>query len=337
MYASTFGLDYWKAALDYWRDKDQKSWILVNPAAVGDTWCTCALAGAFKERFGGPLAIVVRDYQRPIAEMYAHHFDRIISWESERLQRFSIRLMGAGHFDIDEPIIAHPAWHGTGAQIFPLMIRLRYPQKGGLSFMDQWRLMLRLPWDAPVETPTLPEAWREEALAYARSIDMPLGQSVIIFPDNNTNPSLPSSVWEKLARAYAAEGLTVYTNLAGNRFGQRSEPLPGTRPISITLKNALPLVELAGRYASMANGMQVMLQGSGLSAKHTYLLHDAPPGQAWGNMGYKVDDMLMQSSYCSGVAKPPFFEYLVNEETMTPDLAREIARDNPNLVAKFFL
>lgn len=335
MYSSTFGLDYWKTALDYWRDPDQKSWILVNPAAIGDTWCTCALAGAFKAAHGGPLAVVIHENQMPIAQMYAHHFDRIICWEWERLSRFSIRLMGAGHFDIDEPIIAHPAWHGTGNQIFNLMIRLRYPGKGGLSFMDQWRMMLRLPWDAPIEKPTIPSAWRDEAMAYAREVGMKIGKSVIIFPDNNTNPSLPSGVWEKLANAYAKEGLTVLTNMAGNRNGQRTAPLPGTLPIMITLQNAIPMVELAGRYASMANGLQAMLQGSGVDAKHTYLLHDAPKGHIWGKLGYKVDDMMMQSSFCSGLGEPPFFEYLVNEQTMTDELAREIARDNPTMIAQF--
>ena len=337
MYASTFGLDYWKAALDYWRDPDQKSWILVNPAALGDTWCTCALAGAFRKTYGGPLTLVIGEHQRAVADMYAHQFDRIITWEPERLGRFCIRLMGAGHFDMDEPIIAHPAWHGTGNQIFRMMIRLRYPEKGGLNFLDQWRMMLRLPWDAPIERPHVPDAWREEALHYAKALNMPLGESVIIFPDNNTNPPLPASVWEKLARAYSDLGLTVYTNLAGNRQGQRREPLIGTRPITINLQNAIPLVELAGRYATMANGMQGLLQGSGIKAKHTYLIHDAPKGRIWGNLGYEVDDMMMQSSHCTGVIAPPYFEYLVNEQTMTVQLAAEIARDNPDLIAKFFI
>ena len=337
MYSSTFGLDYWKAALDYWRDPTQKSWILVNPSAIGDTWCACALAGAFKKTYGGPVTIVVPDYQVPIAKMYGHHFDRIIAWEPERLGRFCIRLMGAGHFDIDEPIIAHPAWHGTGNHIFRLTLRLRFPNKGGLNFSDQFRMMLRLPWDAEIEKPVIPEAWRDAARIYADSIGMPLGHSVIIFPDNNTNPPLPSSVWEKLARAYSNQGLTVFTNLAGNRFGARREPLPGTRPVMVTLENAIPLVELAGRYATMANGMHALLQGSGVRAKHTYLLHDTEKGKIWGKLGYEVHDMMMQSSYCGGFASPPFFEYLVNEATMTDELAEEIARDNPDLVAKFYL
>ena len=337
MYASTFGLDYWKAALDYWRDPTEKSWILVNPASIGDTWCTLALAGAFKREHGGPLTVVVHEGQEALAQMYADDIDRLIVWDKERLMRFCIRLQGAGHFDIDEPIIAHPIWHGVGRHVFPLMERLRQPGKGGLTFADQWRLMLRLPWDSPMRRPTISSERRAETNLYADEMGVDPGASVILFPDNNTNPPIPDDVWTRLAHALEGKGWKVFTNLAGNAKGGRQSPLPGTHPIRVTLGNAIPLVERAGRYISMANGMQVMLLGSGVKAQHTFLMHDAPLGQTWGSLGYPIKDMLMQSSECAGIAEGPFNEYMVNPSTLTDDDVQRIAENDPSAIAQFYL
>jgi hypothetical protein len=337
MYAATFGLDYWNAALEYWRNPEKKSWILVNPAAIGDTWCALALARGFRDTHGGPITVVMRESQRPIAEMFADSIDQIICWEDVRLQRFAIRLMGSGYFDIDQPIIAHPAWHGAGRNIFPLMERLRYPGKGGLNFLDQWRLTLRLPWSTPMQQPTIPSSWRDEAALYGDSIGVEPGQSVILFPDNNTNPPVPEPIWQEIANALARQGWRVFTNMAGNRFGRRLDAFTGTTPIEITVRSAVPLVERAGRYVSMANGMQVMLLGSCRTAQHTYLIHDAPPGHKWGGLGYPVSDMLMQSSYCAGIADGPFNEYIVNERTFSRELADAIAANSPEHIARFFI
>ena len=337
MYASTFGSDYWKAALDYWRDPTEKSWILVNPASIGDTWCTLALANAFKRVHGGPLTVVVHEGQEAMAQMYSDDIDRLIVWEKQRLMRFCIRLQGAGHFDIDEPIIAHPLWHGAGRTIFPLMERLRQPGKGGLTFADQWRLMLRLPWDSEMRAPRISDDDRAEADRYADQMGVAAGTSVILFPDNNTNPPLPDTVWAALAHALSSKGWKVFTNLAGNSTGGRSEPLRGTHPIAVTVKNAIPLVERAGRYISMANGMQVMLLGSGVKAQHTFLIHDAPLGEKWGSLGYPISDMLMQSSECAGVAPGPFFEYMVNPSTFTHEDIQKIADNDPSAIPRFYL
>ena len=140
--------------------------------------------------------------------------------------------------------------------------------------------------------PKIPDEWRQEAADYGDSLGMEPGRSVILFPDNNTNPAAPGPIWQDIADALGRQGWMVFTNMAGNRFGRRVAPFTGTRPIDITVRSAVPLVERAGRYVSMANGMQLMLLGSCPSAVHTYLIHDASPGEIWGGLGYPVSDMM---------------------------------------------
>jgi hypothetical protein len=47
--------------------------------------------------------------------------------------------------------------------------------------------------------------------------------------------------------------------------------------------------------------------------------------------------MLMQSSYCAGIADGPFNEYIVNERTFSRELADAIAANSPEHIARFFI
>ena len=331
MISSTFGQDYWREALRYWRDPAQKSWILVNPASMGDTFCTLALARAFRETHdGAPLTVVVRQSQADLAELFVKDLCRTIVWEDERLVRFCLRLRGCGHFDIDEPIIAHCAWHGTARNLFPLFERLRQPGKGGLTFADQWRLMLRMDWNTTMTVPNIPATWREAAEIYADEVGVVRGRSVILFPDNNTNPALPDRVWERLVAALNRRNVKVFVNMHGNWNGERIQTLKGAHPIQINLRNAVPLVEAAGRFITMANGMQTYLIGSNVKAQHSFLLHDWGPGVDLGRLGYEVKDpMAVQTFTAVGVGGNTFCEYVLPGDGGSDALIEAIADNDP--------
>ncbi len=333
-----FHQNYRTAALNYWRDPDRRSWIIVNPTSIGDTWCVCALAEAFKAAHGGPLTFVMRQGQRALSDMYADVIDRVIYWEDVRLIDFTKRLMGQGSFDLDEPIIAHPFWHGTGRGVQPLLELLRYPRRGGLTLADQFRLMLQLDWDAPLKPPTLPQVWRDEALIDAKAAGVEPGNSVILFPDNNTNPPLPDAVWTELAAELRRMGRKVFTNLAGNVAGRRAQPLAGTQPISVSIRTAIPVVEYAGRFISMSNGLQAVMMAADIQAEHTILIHDFPVNMKTGGLNYAIrDPIACQTYHYVGFAEGDFFEYVVRPDAATPDLIADIARNNPDSTARLVL
>jgi hypothetical protein len=324
---TSFPQHFRTAALNYWRDKAERSWILVNPTSIGDTWCVFALAQAFKEAHGGPLTMVVKESQAALAQMFPGAADRLIVWEDDRLRRFSMRLYGMASFDMDEPIVAHPYFFHNDHTILKLVDLFRFPGRGGVNFADQYRLMLQLGWEAPLQKPSIPDDWREEAAAYAATIGLEPGRSVILFPDNNSVPPLPADIWQALADELNGLGYKVFTNLAGTHQGPRSAPLAGTSAIQVTVRLAQPLVELAGRFISMSNGMSAMLLGSGVQAQHDLFLHLPTDGETFRIADIPVaDPVVVQSQRYVGFAEGPFREYAIRPGDDNAELIKAVAR-----------
>ena len=118
--------------------------------------------------------------------------------------------------------------------------------------------------------------------------------------------------------------------MAGNRHGPRSSPLPGTHGVSVTLANVIPLVERAGRFVSMSNGMSSMLTGSGARTRHAYVIQVPAPGTKVVINGIHVrQPVIVQTQAVIGLAKGPFNEFMV--ESLGPwdqpigDVARLMA------------
>lgn len=328
--------NYWTAALGYWRDPKERSWILVSPGSIGDTWCVCALGRAFRDTHGAPLTLVVRESQQAIVHMFPDIFDRVIIWDDMRLTTFSQRLIGQGAFAIDEPILAHPYWHGLGRFVGPLFELLRYPGRGGLTLADQFRLILQLDWESKLAQVEIPESWRLEAEVYADQIGLARGNSVILLPDNNTNPSLPDTFWEDLTTQLVASGKKVFTNMAGNSTAARSEPFKGSFPINMTIRLGVPLAELAGRFISMANGFQSMLLGSHAATEHTILLHDFPSKHRIVGPGFPVKDpVAWQTFRGAGFCNGAFNEFVVRPDVITRQLIKDVAANNPGAMITF--
>ena len=321
---------FWSAGMQLWRDPTERTWILVNPTSIGDTYVVCALARAFKATHGGKLTMVMKQSQLPIAHMFQSDIDRMLAYEDQELLSFSWKFFGVGSFDIDQPIMAHPQWHGAGHDFHQFAELFAYPGRGGLTFADWFRLMLRLGWDTELSKPNIPDEWRAAANAYADQIGMTEGKSIILFPDNNSQAPLPDAFWSQLAERLSAEGLTVFTNMAGNRHGPRTVPLPGTSGVHITLANVIPLVERAGRFVSMSNGMSSMLTGSGARTRHAYVIQVPAPGAEVMINGIHVrQPVIVQTQAVIGLAKGPFNEFKV--ESLGPwdqpigDVARLMA------------
>jgi hypothetical protein len=328
---TTFPQHFRSAALNYWRDEAERSWILVNPTSIGDTWCAFALASAFKDAHGGPLTMVVKESQAALAQMFPGPADRIIAWKDHRLHRFCLRLYGMASFDRDEPIIAHPYFFRNDHDIFKLTELFRFPGRGGVKFADQFRLMLKLDWETPLSTPSIPSEWRAEAADYAAEIGLETGRSVILFPDNNSVPPLPADIWQALADELASQGYKVFTNLAGDSRGPRTVPLERTSPIRVTVRLAWPLVELAGRFISMSNGMSAMLLGSGVKAQHDLFLHLPPRGETFRITDIPVaDPLVVQSMRFVGFSEGPFREYAIRPGDDNADLIKAVARGDPS-------
>jgi len=327
--------NFWTSALNYWRDPESRSWILVCPASIGDTWGVCALAKAFREIHGGPLTIVVKESHQFITQMFPNIFDRVITWEDHRLATFCQRLIGQGAFAIDEPIIAHQHWHGLGRFTEPLLELLRYPGRGGLRLADQFRLIMHLGWDTKMSQPEIPPEWYLEAKTYADMFGIEPGNSVILFPDSNTNPIFPDFFWENLIIELNSQGKKVFTNMSGNSNGPRLIPFKGSHPITVTIQLGIPMVEIAGRFITMANGFAAMLLGSSVRADHTVLINDFPAAGRFPGPGFPVKDpVAWQSASMNGFRDGDFNEFVINIANIPHGLVHDIAVNNPESMLK---
>lgn len=318
---------YRTAALNYWRDEAVRSWILVNPASIGDTWGVFALAEAFKARHGGPLTMVVKQSHAAIAEMFPGVADRVIAWDDQRLIGFCSRLYGLSSFDKDEPILAHPYFFTNDFTILRLLELFQYPGRGGVTLADQFRLMLRLDWTAPLAKPVIPAIWREEAAAYAAEVGIEPGRSVVLLPDNNSVAPLPDSFWQALAGELGRLGYKVFTNMVGNNAGPRTAPLDGTSPVHLTVRLAIPLMELVGRFISMSNGMSALLIACGVKAQHELLILLPPEGDAVSFTGLApANAFTSQSMRFAALGEGPFREFAVRPGDDNAELIKAIAR-----------
>ena len=326
--------DHWTTALNTFRDPARRSWILVNSTSIFETWICCAFARAFKAKHGGPISMVMRETQVPIAWMYREDIDRIVAVEDARLFSITSRLHGLGSFDIDQPIVANTYWQGLGNDWHAYGELFAYPGRGGVSYADLTRLMLRLDWEAELAPWSIPLDWRIQAALHAKAQGVDPGNSVILFPDNNSSPALPDAFWQDLADALMREGRKVFTNMAGNNLGRRAAPLPGTHPILCDLTNVIPLVETAGRAISMNNGLSAMLVGLGIDATLTNLIRVPAPGQDHKVGSIQVKHPIaVQTHRHLGAARGPLQEYVVDLAVSDHrDLIEGIARQDAALM-----
>lgn len=311
------------------RDPNYRSWILINPTSIGDTWTVCALAHEFKKTHGGMLTMVIPDYQTPIAMMYRNSIDRIIPVDKAVLSGLCLRSHTLSYFGIDQPFVAHPFFQGDG-RTTSLMNLFALPGRGGVFFADIYRYMLHLDWDTPLSLPTIPNDWRDEALNYAMSVGIEPGRSVILFPDNNTAKPLPQEFWQRLVCALKDEGWKVFTNMAGNSSGPRSLLFDGSYPINLSIKLAIPLAELAGYFISGSNGLAALLIGSEAKCKHSWIVanyEDLSEIQKNDPANLYISQ---QAKYL-GFTKKGLDEYAVNPDRDMGDIIGIIARSKKPL------
>jgi hypothetical protein len=244
--------------LDNMRHPQQRSWIMLNPTSIGDTATVCALAGAFLKQHGHAITMVVPPDHLPIALMYPHRLIRIVPMDRPSMLSFINNYMDVSKFELDIPFCAHPYDHGDG-RLDQIGYLLKYPGRGGLTFTDTIRYLLRLPWNSELERPTIPAEWTEEAQRFAAEVGMIPGKSVTLFPASSSPvPQFPDMFWATLVDRLNARGYKVFCNMKGGNVRPATMPIPGTIPIEVPVHLALPLVKIAGRTISSANGLQFL-------------------------------------------------------------------------------
>lgn len=305
-----------RALLQSLRDPERRSWILLCPASFGDSALVCGLVSEFKKKHGGLVTLVLPTEHAELIPMYPA-IDRVDLQPRSIIQAMCHIVPQPSEFEIDQLIVAHPYWCGDG-RLEAFTELLGEKRGAGAALDDLYRYILRLDWGSQFEKPVVKALSAE----YVAGIDP--GNSVILFPDNNSIPHFPVVFWEKLVSALKAEGKQVFTNCYGNMLGSRDEPIAGSELIRVTVTNAVPLCAYAGRVISGNNGMFCFLNTAQAQCQKTMLIHDRPFRLNGNFIKHPAEYQSFRfNNYCS--EKP--LEYLVNPDSYSQTLIEAIARE----------
>lgn len=247
---------------------DRRSWILMVPNSIGEVATVCSLAKSFVERHGHGITLVIRDTHNYIASMYPGRFNKVINASLDLMRELSsFGLIPPNHFDIDFPFNTWPLQYGDGRLLRLVEHHDHGGGRGGLTFTDLYRHLLRLDWNAPLERATLTPEMRIQADQIARTFGLDPGRSVILFPGNNTSAPAPYAFWIAVAEAYRSRGFKVFTNAVGADFLPGDMPIPGTQALNLSGDMALAVSELAGHMVIGCNGLVVLSLFAGLKCK----------------------------------------------------------------------
>ncbi|MFZ4758397.1 MAG: hypothetical protein ACOYLX_09540 [Burkholderiaceae bacterium] len=259
------------------RTPGKRTWFLVQPYSRGDTYLTCALIEAFRATHGtvtDDLVLLVKRSHLPIATLFERHIPRVAGVDDAQLNQVASELRNMGvrtGLEPDRAVFVHPM-HMDDGRADALTNLPDVSQK------HMYQQLLRLPFDTVLSTPVVPQAWRDEAQAFAREYRMPVGRSVILMPDANSFPTIEDAFWERLVPRLKAAGWTPFTNTFGRNGAPRSAPFAGSTGIAPPLNVFLALAEHAGWIVSTLTGTANILITARAACRKTILTRGPAPG-----------------------------------------------------------
>jgi hypothetical protein len=255
------------------RNPDKRNWILLVPSSLGETLAVCGLAKSFVEKHGYGITLVISESHRFIADCYAGTFDRVVFMDMGSMRLFSESgFIPNNFFQLDFPYNTFPAQNGDGrlGTIYDLWTTSR--GRRGLSFLDKYRYILRLDWNAKFNLPDLPKEAVSRADELIKKFRIPKDKSVILLVGNNTAKPAPASLWEKIARRYHENGYDVIINTHGSMFVPQPLNIPFAKRIDLTVDVLVPLCIHSGNLVSASNGGVFCTLGFATDCKINVLL-----------------------------------------------------------------
>ncbi|MDJ1168119.1 hypothetical protein PMG71_01605 [Roseofilum sp. BLCC_M154] len=237
--------DYCKDFL-YWQKLSLKiafknnEWMVLCPYGIGDTYFVCSLADEFLKRNGGDrFSVVVKSCHQDIPKLFEKHISRVITLDyhnTRAIKRFN-------KFQPGSMIIGHPEFYMNGQ----LLKQMGYK---GITLLDLYKIIFGLTLDTPVLSPQVDECSFEKAEQKIKLMNLPIGKTVILAPQSNALNPVDFNFWVKLAKILEIRGWKVCTNTV-----KAENCIPGTVPLTFSLLEAIPLVELAGWIIASRSGL----------------------------------------------------------------------------------
>lgn len=227
-------------------------WGFICPAAMGDTYFICGLVKAVLRVHGGKsVTVFVKPQQLFIPKLFSD-IDRVIPIK----KFFNTRLLGHEEFAKGKAFYAHCP---SGESMSLLGVK-------GVTLLDYYRALLRLPADAQFSKPLPPDQEeRKRALGWFKSKSLPIGKTAILAPEAFSSPVLSQSFWVKLSSQLCKKGWTPVTNTMDVR-----KVIPGTMIFDVPLQFLRASAELAGRVIAVRSGLCDLLSATEASMTVLY-------------------------------------------------------------------
>ena len=232
-------------------------WGFICPRAIGDTYFICGLVNAVLRTHGGTGVTV---FVKPQYLFFARLFPDIELVVPVK-RYFNIRLPGHEELAKGKMFYTHCP---SGASMFLLGVK-------GITLLDYYRALLRLPEDAEFSKPLPPDQEeREGALGWFKSRDLPIGRTVILAPEADSSPALSQSFWVELSSQLRKKGWAPVTNTM-----DVGKVIPGTKMFDVPLHLLRASAEIAGKVIALRSGLCDLLSASEVSM--TVLYPKTPP------------------------------------------------------------
>lgn len=252
----------------------RRSWILMVPNSIGEVATVCGFAKAFTEKHGHGITLVIRDVHKDIPQFYPGRFNAVFTVPMELMRDLSnYGVIHPNDFILDVPFNTWPDQNGDGRLLDIHYLLSNGNGRGGLTYFDLYRHILRLDWHSPVEKGHISSDLRAVAAKYCEEHGIVKGNSVILFPGGNTGKPTSGILWESISKFYKNHGLDVYVNFAGSALRPQTNCSLGTE-LNLPIDLAVAVSEYAGNMVIATSGLVLMALIVGLKCNINVILSD---------------------------------------------------------------
>lgn len=218
---------------------------ILCPYQIGDTYRLCSLSESFiKKNPRWSLALFVKPSHKNVPEMFSKGIKRVVTADmpgsaflqaTKLFYRWNHRIMPG------KLLVGDPYFLGKG-KLFKKF------GSGKITTLSIYKEMLGLSQKTKPSKPQICSKDIKTAREIFKRNNFVRGKTVIIAPEASSISEMPHDFWQKVVDECQKKQLKVIVN--GNKY-----TLKGATNLKFSLKEAIPILELAGYFVSIRSGL----------------------------------------------------------------------------------
>ena len=269
------------------RDPEERTWILMSPSSIGETFFLCSFLAAFGQKNRWPITLVIPHGHQIVVDIFELSLKRVIYCDVMTMRRLSdYSGIPKGSFGPDFPI---NTWIGADGEFgISRLYRLWIESKGtqGLDFANVYRFNLKLDWSTAMARPKALPRLIDRGHEIVENLNL-RGKLAIFHSGNNTNAPIADAMAENVYKALHREGYSVVVNDGGASFVCKRFDFEFLNYAKFNLEDAIAISLCADKIVGGANGMMNVLAG----IPHGKNVHVFTPSMTLDGHGSDLSDL----------------------------------------------